>query len=339
MDARGQGGVVDVEGVGAGEAVQAVGGEADAALGGDLDERFAAPRGQPDQAAAVRRGAVQGLFDLGDEQGDDGGEAGDEHGVGAGLREGVPYGVALVLTDRPTEEHHTVAAEFARVGADRVKGDLGAEAGAPQRGGELGEEGGAPADEEDAAVGGEVVGVGGVQQPGQFGAVLVAVEAVGADAVVAVAFGVGGGAVGLPEEVPPDDIGPVPFDDGGDRAAGQPFAFGAAIDDVPSAVERWPGLQQEAAHLLGEDGGAEVRGERGDGVEVGEARQQGSAVHLEVQEIAVHLVRAAGQDAAGAHGRYQPEGGVLGGHAPSIPTSGQHHRDSPIRGEKRSAQG
>jgi hypothetical protein len=110
-------------------------------------------------------------------------------------------------------------------------GDVGADADGAQGRGELGEDGDAGADQQDAA---PRVGRGAVQQGGQRRPVLGAAEAERADAVVAVELQVGV-VVGLPGEVPPDDVLAVALDDGGDGAAGQVLALGAAVDDVPAA--------------------------------------------------------------------------------------------------------
>jgi hypothetical protein len=91
---------------------------------------------------------------------------------------------------------------------------------------------------------------------------------------VAVALRVHGGG-GLPGEVAPDDVRPLPFDDGGDRAASEALALGAGVEDVAPAGERGRGLQEECAEAGGEDGGRAVGGQRGDGVEVAEPVQEG----------------------------------------------------------------
>jgi hypothetical protein len=51
--------------------------------------------------------------------------------------------------------------------------------------------------------------------------------------VVAVALQIGV-LVGLPGEVPPDEVLAVALDDGGDGSAGEVLALGAAVDDVAS---------------------------------------------------------------------------------------------------------
>ena len=199
-------------------------------------------------------------------------------------------------------------------------GDVGADADGAQGGGEFGEDGDAGADEQDAAAGpGDSLPR--PEEGAQGRAVLVAAEAERPDAVVAVELQVGG-LLRLPGEVPPDEVVAVPLDDGGDGAAGEVLALGAAVDDVTAARKRGVRLAQEAADLGGEDRGWDVGGERGDGVEVGELEEQRAAVDDEVHEVPVNLEVTVGEDSTGTHRRCQAEGRVCGRHAVSIPGSG-----------------
>jgi hypothetical protein len=256
------------------------------------------------------------VFDLRDEERDDRGEAVDVGDGDPGAFEGTADGGTFLLAGRVAEGDGAVTAEFVGGYAVGVLGDVGADADGAQCRGQLGEDGDAGADQQDAAPG---IGRGAVQQGAERRPVLGAAEAERADAVVAVALQIGV-FVGLPGEVPPDEVLAVALDDGGDGSAGEVLALGAAVDDVAAAGQRGRALQEQAADLRGEDRRWDVGGERGDRVEVGELEQQRASVDDEVHEVPVDLVTTVVEDSPGPHGGCQAEGRVLGTHAVSIPT-------------------
>lgn len=76
---------------------------------------------------------------------------------------------------------------------------------------------------------------------------------------------------------------------------------------MASAGQWCLGLQEQGAHLRGEDGGRHVGGEGGDGDQVGQPEEQGATVDDDVDEVPVRLVRTAREDASDAHRRCQAQ--------------------------------
>lgn len=212
------------------------------------------------QTALFDRAAVQGVLYLGHEERNDRGEAVDVGHVDARVVEGAAYGGTFLLGDRAAEGDGTVAAQFVGGDVDHPVGDVGADADGAQRGGQFGEDGDAGADQQDASAGSRGRAALVREEGVQGGPVLVAPEAEGPDAVVAVELEVRG-LLRLPGELPPDEVVALPLDDGGDGTAGQVLALGAAVDDVTAARKRGVRLAQEAADLGGEDRGWDVGGQ------------------------------------------------------------------------------
>jgi hypothetical protein len=169
--------------------------------------------------------------------------------------EGLPYGGTFLLGDRAAEGDGTVRAQFVGGDVGGVLGGLGTDADDAQGGGEFGQDGCPGADEQDPAA----LARGAGEQRAQGGAVLLAVEEERADAVIAVPLQIRV-LVGLPGEVAPYVVVAVPFDRGGHGAAPEVLALGAAVDDVPAALQRGVGFQEETAYLCGEDRGRYVGG-------------------------------------------------------------------------------